>query len=938
MKQYLLIAAAVAALSFAACTKNELPAGPESNGPDVLTAEVLSMRTSVTDAGVMTWNTGDAIKVYTSKSAWQEFTTTSEGSAKADFTGDLDGGTAVMAVHPAALAPSLAGNALTVTLPAAYTLDGTQNNAALVGSVSGSSITFRNLAGVLKLDLRNLPSTAESIVVAADTKLNGSFVVADYTDADAQIATASTLTASEKSVTINFAAGTLNREFWMPLPTGTYAFTVDVMDGSSNVIKHFSSKSAYTIDRSSLLLINPANANTIKNADELIRFLKIAHTFSASDKFVITADIDFASATESFESASGFAGELDGQNHTIANWAAASPLFTEVSGTVKNISIASTSSLAAGDGGDIAFIVGHVLAGGSVTGCVNDAPITRTADFTSTAKVGAIVGRLQGTMSGCTNNGNITLTMASAANEHVVGGVVGYCDAAAETDVDKISDCHNTGDITLSYSGTPAKTFLGGVLGTSTATGFSSAPANIGNIRSCTNTGDVSYSVGTNGGGTHANVGGVAGYFEGRVLSCTNEGAVSYVAEKVENRVCRRPAIGGVVGYSAFSVKNCINRGSVTLEGGFYSATANDRGAGANHEMLFGGIAGGVGSNAYVASEEVSGCYNYGALTTDVRGADGASGGLNIGGIVGYCNIHIRNCHNANEATPSAVYIKTRAGYPRAGGIVGYVASGYVSESSNAKDITFDLNNTAGSPNKCSVQARCGGIVGYFVPYNGVIENCSNSGALTLQNGWHNQSKESCLGGILGDSARNSNDVHGCHNTGTITSTSASYLLVGGLCGVMYGTLTNCVNDGAVVISNAKAKVVGTINYFSEVGGLVGLSVADLTGNESNGNVSLTSCDESVRVGGLVGGHNNYSKTWKGDTISCTVSCDGACIGGAILGAFRSSGTVTLGTEDSHETVAASARFKGAVVTGSNIVGDFGTGPGSVVDTYLDIL
>ena len=307
-----------------------------------------------------------------------------------------------------------------------------------------------------------------------------------------------------------------------------------------------------------------------------------------SDMVKLGADIDLGGVN--LTPAAGFAGTFDGAGKNIRNWTATAPLFTEVSGNIKNLTIDESCSLNADDKGDIALIAGHLLPGGTISGCTNKAPISREDSFAETARLGAIVGFLEGSISGCTNAGAITLKMVAAGSEHVIGGVAGYFAGEATPGEVRISDCHNTAPITLSYSETPAKTFLGGVLGTSKATAFKDKdPLNNGTIKGCTNTGAVSFSIGVGNTGTYGNVGGVVGYFEGNVEECINNGDVSYIVPDNIEAACTRPSVGGVAGYVAYSLTDCSNSGTITLKGAFANAGGLERGAGADAEIMCGG-------------------------------------------------------------------------------------------------------------------------------------------------------------------------------------------------------------------------------------------------------------------------------------------------------------------------------------------------------------
>ncbi len=245
---------------------------------------------------------------------------------------------------------------------------------------------------------------------------------------------------------------------------------------------------------------------------------------------------------------------------------------------------------------------------------------------------------------------------------------------------------------------------------------------------------------------------------------------------------------------------------------------------------------------------------------------------------------------------------------------------------SNGKEIVLDANCTVQNVN-CSQQLMLGGVIGHHHTHLYTIGNCINNGNLTYKNGWHNQKGATYLGGILG--GRNGNSGHtmdGCKNFGKITSQSASYMMIGGLCGDLYGELKNSSNEGEIMVTNAKADGV----YISEIGGLLGYSVCNLEGNTSKGPITVNSSD-AVRIGGFCGA-TQYAKVWSGDTLSAVISSDGACIAGAFLGAIRKN-SITLGTPDKPEKVTADARVLGAKVSAENLIG----APGDLVVANVNI-
>ena len=666
---------------------------------------------------------------------------------------------------------------------------------------------------------------------------------------------------------------------------------------------------------------------TINDATLLLVWLnEYAPQCTEADMVKLGSDIDLSG--KELVPAASFAGTFDGGGKSIRNWSATTPLFTEVSGTVKNLIIDSSCSLNGADQGDIALIAGHLLPGGQISGCTNKAPINRVDSFAGTARLGAIVGFLEGNISNCTNEGAITLKNVATANEQVIGGVAGYMAGEAAPGQDRIVKCHNKAPISLTYDETPGKTFLGGVLGASKVTAFADgAPANMGKMKECTNEGAVFFSIGVCATGTYGNVGGVAGYFEGDMEGCINSGDVSYIVPLTNpEEACTRPSVGGVTGYVAFNLIDCSNSGTVTLKGSFANAGGLQRGAGADVGVLCGGVAGGASAKDYTEETMVSGCRNTGKIDVDIIQPAGNSTGADLGGIAGFCNMPVKDCTNIDGDMPSVISFKSTARWTRAGGIVGYQNAGNVTGCSNGKEIVLDANCTVQNVN-CSQQLMLGGVIGHHHTHLYTIGNCINNGNLTYKNGWHNQKGATYLGGILG--GRNGNSGHtmdGCKNFGKITSQSTSYMMIGGLCGDLFGELKNSSNEGEIMVTNAKADGV----YISEIGGLLGYSVCNLEGNTSKGPITVNSSD-AVRIGGFCGA-TQYAKVWSGDTLSAVISSDGACIAGAFLGAIRKN-SITLGTPDKPEKVTADARVLGAKVSAENLIG----APGDLVVANVNI-
>ena len=245
-----------------------------------------------------------------------------------------------------------------------------------------------------------------------------------------------------------------------------------------------------------------------------------------------------------------FAGTFDGDGKTIYDLYINSSddyqglfgylIALDDSGTVKNLTVSGSITV---EGDDVGGIAGYVEGNCMIINCTNMCTVTAKADK---AKVGGVVGyNFKGTVTGCTNSGDIS-AIGTSSN---AGGVAGNNNGPGT-----IENCTNTGNVD--------GTIAGGVLGENS----------LGYVISCRSTGNV----------TGTTVGGVVGNNPlGEVNSCYNKGTVTGITA------------GGVVGVNAESSTNsavyrCYNTGIVTG-----STTA-------------GGV---VGVNAESSTAEISDCY-----------------------------------------------------------------------------------------------------------------------------------------------------------------------------------------------------------------------------------------------------------------------------------------------------------------------------------------
>ena len=203
----------------------------------------------------------------------------------------------------------------------------------------------------------------------------------------------------------------------------------------------------------------------------------------------------------------------------------------------------------------------------------------------------------------------------------------------------------------------------------------------------------------------------------------------------------------------------------------------------------YGYVGGVVGYSGYGGS--ITSCYYSGV-------AKGA--GTRVGGVVGnnHCGT-IMDCGNDAEITAGNT----------SGGITGYNYNGTILRCYNTGEVygALDVGGIAGVSSSGGEVRDCyntgyiygwnyiGGIVGS----NGSsISGCYNTGEILA--------KDSCAGGIAGDSLSNA-AVSSCYNTGNI---SASDYSCGGIIGYLYGTVVNCYNSGNIETIRNCGGIVGT--------------------------------------------------------------------------------------------------------------------------------
>ena len=201
-------------------------------------------RTTVNDEYKILWQDTDALGLFCSNAESNYSNTKLEyasgaGQTSATFNGSKPSGeTAVFSIYPYQQNMSVSGNTLTMTLPATLTNYNGSSNGPMYAKVTNpdnlSALSFKHMAAMIKLTINKIPAEATTFKIIASNNIAGTCTV-DLTAADPILTVASN---GSKEITASFTASNdiTSRNFYIPLPTGTYSsITAQLTNGSDKV-------------------------------------------------------------------------------------------------------------------------------------------------------------------------------------------------------------------------------------------------------------------------------------------------------------------------------------------------------------------------------------------------------------------------------------------------------------------------------------------------------------------------------------------------------------------------------------------------------------------------------------------------------------------------------------------------------------------------------
>lgn len=212
--------------------------------------------------GAFSWQSGDLISVLATDGKFYDFILSEgAGNREAVFEGNIPETAFVttVATYPRIVANGadntvLAGNTLEFVLPAEWTYAPEVSNVPMVAvfGEDAEHMSFKQVGGVIRFPVANLPKVASFVVTMSDKTITGKFPV-DIT----ALGEAAMVAGTEPSVlTINYSSSVDggSAEFNVPVPTGVYNnFTVAVKDAEGTVLFSKDYSAENTVSRRTLL-------------------------------------------------------------------------------------------------------------------------------------------------------------------------------------------------------------------------------------------------------------------------------------------------------------------------------------------------------------------------------------------------------------------------------------------------------------------------------------------------------------------------------------------------------------------------------------------------------------------------------------------------------------------------------------------------------------
>lgn len=260
-KSFLFVFASM--LAFAACSVNEIESDDSIQDEGHLVTLTASINTKVAVVDhKYNWQSGDVIAVFQEDGSATPITFTASSSATSStFTAITDKTIGKYAFYPYEPANAASfewvedsgDDIMSIKLSGGYTYSENTLNIPMLGTISGSSITFNAIGGVIRFTVNNIPATAESFWFTATNKnIAGDFLI----DASATTPTVNmTPGHATNSIYVAFTPGSASSlTFSIPVPVGTIdGFTMELLDGELDVVYSVTSTANISVERNQVI-------------------------------------------------------------------------------------------------------------------------------------------------------------------------------------------------------------------------------------------------------------------------------------------------------------------------------------------------------------------------------------------------------------------------------------------------------------------------------------------------------------------------------------------------------------------------------------------------------------------------------------------------------------------------------------------------------------
>lgn len=210
-----------------------------------------------------------------------------------------------------------------------------------------------------------------------------------------------------------------------------------------------------------------------------------------------------------------------------------------------------------------------------------------------------------------------------------------------------------------------------------------------------------------------------------------------------------------------------------------------------------------------------------------------------FGSLIGYCSDGtVKNCTSEATVTVSQCNAVANKFPLYVGGLVGRNRAAAISNCTSSATIVSDATYITDATAKTSLYI--GGFTGYCSNSNGVLENCTNTGNISV-------------------------------------ASTARYIYAGGICArCSAGTITGCINSGTIEATTARAK--GDPCMFLRLGGLFSIIDTDeessltVSGSSNSGAITSRSNVKQLYAGGIAGQVNASNATLMDNTNSGNIT------------------------------------------------------------------